>query len=470
MGAPNADPPKGILTDYDTVMRDSPLSLEVEVGNITEDLASIVFEDDIITEDPGPRAEIMACLPKSLSLQINQVGPHPQGCDDGWVCPKDGCSQKFDDEIDRNDHAFWHHAWCWECKMDFPSHKAWRLVCTDNCLAEFDKPSDLLGHIENNSCAKAAAAGFHGHALAHYILLDQARDLTNEEKVYLARHYLKVVVLPKGTTWLIDPLGNYLEASDPKNYGKTITESLLKYTWKMHGDEYNDILMYGKFTCFPCGAGYDNPRNFLQHVCGIEYRAFPQHLCVVWKCEECDAAFNFLCGLAYHYEVGCRTQLNEMKAMRKEKVDWDETEKAMNQEMLNDTVTQSLMVGSLELTEAEGGGRRRGTRGRGGDSRGYSDAYSQFGSSDDGFREVPETGVSEPSSEDEKKEEFKMDGPTGLESLHAKLGVEVIYGDSDGDNEDENDENICENDENDENLADDGGDDGCDNDENLEKE
>ncbi|RVD85312.1 uncharacterized protein DFL_003637 [Arthrobotrys flagrans] len=159
-------------------------------------------------------------------------------------------------------------------------------------------------------------------------------------------------VLPKETIWLVDPLGKFYEViANNNNMHKISGESQFTYTWKIQGDDFGDISGDCKYTCLPCGEKYDRPRNFHEHIRGVEKkRKRVMAVYVVWKCEGCEAVFRGLSGLANHYENGCKEMIEEMGALRKEKEHWNELDEAMKKQMGIDDGDDVVVLDYEELT------------------------------------------------------------------------------------------------------------------------
>ncbi|KAK6532303.1 hypothetical protein TWF281_006494 [Arthrobotrys megalospora] len=351
------------------------------------------------------RAQKMKRMPRIISLHMKPSASHSRSNQNAWYCPQEKCRQKFDNEKDRNDHAHWHHAWCWKCGLDFTSQKALQIAYT------FEKPSELLAHIEGHGCTVAATKGIYEHGMTHLILLDYCRDFTNEEKVYMASLDMKAIALPKDTIWLVDPLGKFYEVVG-SDMQKITGESLFKYTWKIQGDEYNDISGNAKYTCLPCGEKYDQPRNFHEHIRGVEKKKkrvaaatagmMQGGIFVVWKCEWCEAVFKVLSGLADHYEKGCKGLVDEMAALRKEREHWIELDEAMRREMIDEQMDLMYPDDRVERIRV------------------------------DELEEDLGSVKSESSSDDSEKGEY-TGGKTGLESMMSSLG---IMGEEESDDDD----------------------------------
>ncbi|KAK6347830.1 hypothetical protein TWF718_005654 [Orbilia javanica] len=73
------------------------------------------------------RAQIIHHMPKVVSLHVPPAGSPSQCGEDGWYCPNLECSGKFDNQKDRDDHAHWAHAWCWQCNVDLKTPEALNL-------------------------------------------------------------------------------------------------------------------------------------------------------------------------------------------------------------------------------------------------------------------------------------------------------------------------------------------------------
>ncbi|KAK6518406.1 hypothetical protein TWF506_005563 [Arthrobotrys conoides] len=382
------------------------------------------------------RAQRMQHMPKVISLQVPPIGSASRGDEDGWYCPQDECCEKFSDKKDRNDHAHWIHAWCWKCSIDFKTQKALNLACVPSCSGEFEKPSELLAHLEGQGCTKAATNGVHEHGITHLILLDYTRDFTNEEKIYIASLDMKAIVLPKETVWLVDPLGKFFDViTKSSNMKKISAESHFMYTWKIQGDDFDDITGASKYTCLACGEKYDRPRSFQEHIRGVEKKKrrasaadteVTQAIFWVWKCEGCEAVFKVLSGLAGHYENGCKGIIEEMGALRKEKEHWNELDEAMMKEMEEDRNGEVVVLDYKELTSVRYDDE---------DTDEEEDRFEfedekwtiKWDSDEDegvqlmkGVRE--KTGTSEASSEGSDGG-YTGDKPVGLENMLASMGL-----------------------------------------------
>lgn len=226
-------------------------------------------------------------------------------------------------------------------------------------------------------------------------------------------------------------------------------ESQFTYTWKIQGDDFGDISGDCKYTCLPCGEKYDRPRNFHEHIRGVEKkRKRVMAVYVVWKCEGCEAVFRGLSGLANHYENGCKEMIEEMGALRKEKEHWNELDEAMKKQMGIDDGDDVVVLDYEELTsvtyegdaddedEDEENGWKDGNKGKKGKNDKEEESREGGEGSDEDDEEEDEgveeeTGCSESSSEG-SEEEYAGDKPTGLENMISSMGI-VRAGETSGD-------------------------------------
>ncbi|KAK6501162.1 hypothetical protein TWF481_009010 [Arthrobotrys musiformis] len=407
------------------------------------------------------RAEKMQRMPQVISLHLPPRGTSDSGKVEGggWGCPDKGCGKVFEGCEDRNDHAYWRHAWCWECMKGFESLSELTLSCVPSCSGKFEKPSELLAHLEGNGCATAARKGVCEHGMAHLIILEYLRGSTNEEKIYIASLDMKAIVVPKDTMWLVDPLGKDFEAF-VRDVRGVLDGSLLKYTWKIQCDadaELSDISGDAKFTCLTCGEKYDQPLSFAEHIRGIERKRKRMleieagragAVYVVWKCEGCEAVFRGLSGLAGHYEGGCRELVEEMGGLRKQWESWAELDEAMKKEVEDaddEDDGNNLVVSSEE--DGNDGKNKKVSKGKG--------VKEESDESDDGdgpkflkTREIGETAVSEPSSE-ESGGESAGEEPTGLQKMIELMGIQSEETDDEEDSDEDDSEDGDDSDEDD---------------------
>ncbi|KAF3224389.1 hypothetical protein TWF106_003856 [Orbilia oligospora] len=394
-------------------------------------------QDDDNASGFETRAQRMQHMPKVISLQIPPNGSDHQGGPDFWYCPQNECRETFSNAKDRNDHAHWNHAWCWKCSIEFKTQKALQLSCVPSCSGKFEKSSELLAHLEDQECTAAATKGVHEHGIAHLILLDYARDFTNEEKIYLASLEMKAIVLPKETIWLVDPLGKFFDVITNSNKMKKISaQSHFIYTWKIQGDDFDDISGDSKYTCLACGEKFVRPRNFHDHIRGVEKKKkkrastanveVTQAALTVWKCEGCEAIFKVLSGLTGHYEGGCKKIAEEMRALRKEKEHWNDLDEAMRKEMEEDGDGEVVVLDYKELTSVtyEDGSDYEDDAQN--EDEKWTIKWDPNESEDEELSDLvglkEETGNSVASSEDSKGE-YTGGKPVGLENLITSMGI-----------------------------------------------
>ncbi|EPS44346.1 hypothetical protein H072_1664 [Dactylellina haptotyla CBS 200.50] len=200
------------------------------------------------------------------------------------------------------------------------------------------------------------------HWIGHVILLDHTRNFTNEETIAFANLACKVITVSRDTAWMIDPLGYFYEAV--RGCG---SDSRLEYAWQMWtegpqgertvmGDAVNEM----KYTCLCCGEKWEDAPRFNAHMRGDfeEMEAESEVMgFVIWKCEECEAGFEWLGGLAEHYEAGCRSEVEKLKEMTKKKK--IEPAKPMQVEEFSiyedndDSTKEDDVQGNTELTGLE---------------------------------------------------------------------------------------------------------------------
>ncbi|KAJ6262893.1 hypothetical protein Dda_1450 [Drechslerella dactyloides] len=251
------------------------------------------------------RREKMARVPTIISTRIppreGVDAEHLQrGTDDivAYYCPQQGCGYKFGSEKDRLDHARWRHAWCWECHKGFETLKELDRFCVPTCQEIFDRPSRLLRHIEQDQCEASPDKRITDHWLTHMILVDHAaaHERTDDEKVYISALGAKCITIEKQTAWIADPLGRFYEvAKSPEAAGRLVHACPIA--------EPSGAVMYimiGHNTCLACGGKWREAGWFYNHL-----RAGSDDRFVLFKCEGCEAGFQWLSGIIAHYEEGC---------------------------------------------------------------------------------------------------------------------------------------------------------------------
>ncbi|EWC44730.1 hypothetical protein DRE_06508 [Drechslerella stenobrocha 248] len=223
-----------------------------------------------------------------------------RGTDDivAYYCPKPKCDWKFDTEKDRRDHARWKHGWCWECCKGFRTLRALDVFCVPSCQETFERPSDLLNHIESDECKAVLEKRISEHWFAHMMLVDQARkeQRSNDAKMYLASIDIKVITVGKQTAWIADPLGKFYEVAKLQD-----ADGRIVYPYPKRGDD--GVIRKGAVacrTCLTCGECWTDPGWYYHHLRGGHDKSF-----VVYKCDTCDAGFRWISQLMRHYEKGC---------------------------------------------------------------------------------------------------------------------------------------------------------------------
>ncbi|KAF3916321.1 hypothetical protein ABW21_db0203991 [Orbilia brochopaga] len=244
------------------------------------------------------RRNIMARVPAVISTRIppregvNAEHLH-HGTDDivAYYCPKRGCGGKFGSEKDRLDHAYWRHAWCWECNKGFETlaeldhhhktvlHREREWFCVPTCQQVFDRPSRFIEHIEKELCDASLEKRISEHWLAHAILVDHAaaHNRTNDDKVYLSCLLGKCITVQAQNAWVLDPLGRFYEDNGATSY-----------------------VMVKHSTCLVCGDKWQDAGWLYTHL-----RAGSEQRFLLFKCGHCEAGFQWLSGIVKHYEDGC---------------------------------------------------------------------------------------------------------------------------------------------------------------------